>query len=257
MKVKEDNAIDENFFKVVSFVDPITKKSLEKSFKDEIKAAKFIDEDEVILIRGKEDEIPIAFKSSPIIDNEGYVLGNVIVFRDIIKQKEKQKKLKKYASTDKMTGAFNRRMGLIYLNKEIKYAKNNNIPLSVCFIDVNNLKKINDNLGHKKGDELLIKLTQVINDNIRESDALARFGGDEFLLIFPEINKKSAEKVWQRINKGLKKVEEEKLFEISVSHGIVECVKGCDFSAEDLISLADERMYEEKKNKKSGEIRDE
>ena len=86
-------------------------------------------------------------------------------------------------------------MGLIFLNKEIEYAKNNNSSLSVCFVDVNNLKEINDNLGHATGDELLIKLTQVLKNNIRESDAVARFGGDEFLLIFPNIKREAAEKI--------------------------------------------------------------
>lgn len=149
-------------------------------------------------------------------------------------------------------------MGLIFLNKEIEYAKNNNSSLSVCFVDVNNLKEINDNLGHATGDELLIKLTQVLKNNIRESDAVARFGGDEFLLIFPNIKREAAEKIWERIKNELNRINKakESQFNISVSHGIVECEDGCSSSAEKLISIADEKMYKEKQMIKKGEITD-
>ncbi len=255
---KEIDVLGKKCFKELNLLDPITSKSLEEGLRDEIKTGKIVEEDEIILKISENKSLPIAFKSSPIKDSNGNIFGSVIVFRDIIKQKEKQEKLKEYASTDKLTGTFNRRMGLIFLNKEIEYAKKNNSNLSVCFVDVNNLKEINDNLGHATGDELLIKLTQVLKNNVRESDAVVRFGGDEFLLIFPNIKKEAAEKIWKRIKSELNRINniKDNQFNISVSHGIVECEDGCSSSAEKLISIADEKMYKEKQMIKKGEITD-
>ena len=255
---KEKNIINENFFEIVNLLDPITNNSLEKNLKDEIRAGEFTEEGEVILKRSEKESIPVAFKSTPLKDDKGNVFGSVIVLRNIRKQKEKEEELKKQASKDKLTEVFNRRMGLIYLNKEIEYAKNNKSNLSVCFLDVNNLKEINDNLGHSAGDEVLKNVAKIMKSNIRENDAVARFGGDEFLLIFPGINKITAEKIWQRIKSEFNKINQsdEYKFEISVSHGIVECGHSCNLSADDLINKADKKMYKEKKKLKDGEVRD-
>lgn len=255
---KEKNIIGKKFFEIIKLLDPITGNSLEKNLKDEIFAGEFTEEGEVILKRGKNNSIPIAFKSSPLKDNNSSIFGSVIVIRDIRKQKEKEEELKKRASNDKLTGVFNRRMGIIYLNKEIEYARDNDSNLSVCFLDVNNLKEINDNFGHSTGDKLLKQVAEIADKNIRENDAIARFGGDEFLLIFPGINAETADKIWQRIKDEFDKrnQSEEYEFEISVSHGIVECGQKCNLSADELINQADKKMYREKNKMKDGEIRD-
>jgi diguanylate cyclase (GGDEF)-like protein len=120
---------------------------------------------------------------------------------------------------------------------------------------VDKLKYINDHLGHKIGDELLVNVTKIIKENIREMDSLARIGGDEFLIVFPNCDEEKAEEIWQRITKDFKKFNEKnKSYSIKASHGISHFNVANNKNADELITEADEKMYKEK-NKKGGERR--
>ena len=127
-----------------------------------------------------------------------------------------------FSEYDNMTKVYNRRAGLHILSKVYKEAKRKSSDLSICFIDVNGLKNVNDALGHEKGDELLKTVVDYINSSIRNTDLVARLGGDEFLMILPDSNREIAETIWQRVtalineenNKGGRE------YIISVSHGI-------------------------------------
>ena len=105
-------------------------------------------------------------------------------------------------------------------------------------------------LGHKDGDELLKTVTEVIKAQIRESDFIARMGGDEFLVVFSRIDGDLAEQIWKRIVEALNKInaEEDRNYLISVSHGIVSCGanKTCA-TTDSMIQAADEKMYDEKR----------
>jgi diguanylate cyclase (GGDEF)-like protein len=166
-----------------------------------------------------------------------------------------QLELSKKTTYDSLTNTYNRRMILQILEQNIKLSKRENKPISVCFIDVDKLKYINDHLGHKIGDELLVNVTKIIKENIREMDSLARIGGDEFLIVFPNCAEEKAEEIWQRITKDFKKFNEKnKSYSIEVSHGISHFNVANNKNADELITEADEKMYKEK-NKKGGERR--
>ncbi|MFW6134948.1 MAG: GGDEF domain-containing protein [Elusimicrobiota bacterium] len=175
--------------------------------------------------------------------------------RQIVKKnkeiEEEKRSITHFASTDLLTGIYNRRMGMELLGKEIKAAKRRNSFLSICFLDVDGLKEINDQYGHQEGDRLLIKISETIKNNIRGSDIFCRMGGDEFLVILPDSKEEEAEEVWQRIIIGFNNVNQTKEFPYSlqVSHGIVEFQKGFFEEGKEidgLIELADKKMYQEK-----------
>jgi diguanylate cyclase (GGDEF)-like protein len=129
------------------------------------------------------------------------------------------------------------------------------IEISLCFIDVNGLKQVNDILGHKMGDELLQSVTAVIQSAIRENDFVARMGGDEFIIVFSGIGKEVAEKIWDRICDIFKEINEteNRPYAISVSHGIVSCDKDSkQISADEFIKQADALMYKQKRVMKQG-----
>ncbi len=150
---------------------------------------------------------------------------------------------------DSLTGLYNRRMGTKRVEDILSYNDRRKMQMSLCFIDVNGLKEVNDKLGHKMGDELLVTVSGVIKDSIRFMDFAARMGGDEFIILFYGIGKEDSEKVWKRITRNFDRInrEENRKYVISVSHGIVSCDKDApSCNTDELIKIADELMYKEK-----------
>ncbi len=156
--------------------------------------------------------------------------------------------LKMSAIRDYLTGLLTRTFFFNeYLPREIKRAKRSEKPISVILMDVDDFKLINDIYGHKKGDEVLRKLSKAIQRSVRGSDAAVRFGGDEILIVLPETDRKGAEAVLKRIKGNLKKISEKSL-PISISAGIAVWDGTKDF--EHVIEKADKRMYKNKESKK-------
>lgn len=166
-------------------------------------------------------------------------------------------KIKYHADHDSLTKTYNRRAGLRMLEE---YFENENRrktkELSICFIDVNGLKQVNDILGHKYGDELILTVIKITKEIIREEDFIIRIGGDEFLLVFMGIDTKIAEVIWERILEKINEinVKEKRKYLISVSHGIVDSEMFGERIIDKIIKKADEKMYEEKKELKKNDF---
>ena len=168
------------------------------------------------------------------------------------KRKSALKKVEEFATYDAMTGLLNRRVGLLFLEKEIKNANRKGTPFTIGYIDINDLKIANDTYGHEEGDFLILTSTRFIKESIRETDTLCRLGGDEFFAILRECTIEQAEKIWQ---KAVEKIDnfngkELKPYQISLSHGFVQFNPGEDKTADQLITEADARMYIEKEKYK-------
>ena len=195
----------------------------------------------------EEYTIPVRNYSKEVIRLDG-------IITDITERKEAKEKLKEHAYYDALTGVYNRHIGLQILEKE-KRQLSPEQRLSVCFVDINNLKTVNDNYGHKEGDRLIKLVAMTIDREIRNSDTLIRLGGDEFLICFPNCNADWADKIWQRIKKKFTLINQKtnKPYQISASHGIAEYQGDQEVAVEELIISADEKMYEEKKVMKEEE----
>lgn len=164
-----------------------------------------------------------------------------------------EEKLKYFAAIDTLTGLYNRGMGLTFLENEIKSIRRNSGVFSICYIDVNGLKDVNDNFGHSEGDELLVIVSKFIKNFTRENDILCRLGGDEFIILFPNTIKENAEEIMGRILFNINIENEKKLrpYDISFSYGVVQ-VDGDDHKGiDDIIQIADAKMYEDKKRYKN------
>lgn len=159
----------------------------------------------------------------------------------------KKARIKFYSEYDLMTGAFNRRAGLERLEKRAQQRRGEDAGCSICFIDVNGLKAVNDTLGHEAGDELILTVLSIVKESIRDGDYIIRMGGDEFIIAFDGIGIDQAEAVWQRIVDRIDAVNAggKLRFPVSVSHGIVELAFG--ESLDEAIQKADGKMYEEKR----------
>ncbi|MDZ7671702.1 MAG: diguanylate cyclase [Halanaerobiales bacterium] len=221
----------------------IFKKLLDKICKESETIKK---EDVKLISFGK--ETPIDLTLSPIESKDNNLLGIVMVISDITLKKKHEEKLQKLADTDRLTDIMNRRMGLQYLDKQVARVKRENISLTVCFIDVNGLKNVNDTYGHNEGDKLLKIVANILKGNIRETDAIARLGGDEFLLILSDFNKEEVSEVWNRIEEKINiwNKNSDKPYNISLSRGFAQKVKGDGLSSDKLIEKADKKMYEDK-----------
>ena len=168
-----------------------------------------------------------------------------------IQRKQLEEKLEKSAHFDVLTGACNRGHGMILLKQQIKLAHRKKHPMLLAYIDIDKFKYINDAFGHKEGDEILQEVAKLFKITLREIDIICRVGGDEFLLIFPDSSFNDAPLIRKRLNKNLEKLNQtiDKPYKIGFSVGVSSYNPDNPQSIDELIGIADERMYEEKKKK--------
>ena len=177
------------------------------------------------------------------------LLISIIIAVLVVLNKNEKDKIKYFSEYDVMTGVYNRRSGFEKLSQLYKNTGKENGIFSVCFIDINGLKEVNDALGHEAGDELILSVISGIKKNIRQHDFVARLGGDEFLIIFEGLNEINSEEIWQRIKADFSKINtlENRKYLISVSHGIEAFQYYSAEFIDEIINHADEKMYREKR----------
>lgn len=159
------------------------------------------------------------------------------------------KKLTNLSLEDELTGVGNRRALMHFLEKQVQQAKRYSQNLSVAMIDLDFFKKINDIYGHPVGDLFLKHVTFCFTETIRKSDYVFRLGGDEFFLMFPNINLQQCLYAIKNIFRFSKKtpfIFEDKEIPISLSIGLTQLYD--DDSLESLLNRADKRLYEAKES---------
>jgi len=166
----------------------------------------------------------------------------------LTQKKELLAELEKKALYDPLTGLFNRHALIEFLIREIERVKREKgEKLFIIFLDLDNFKQVNDLYGHKKGDEVLKQVAQLLKTHFRKYDIVARFGGDEFMVVVRNREKGEVEEILKKLQRRIEEIF--KNFEISVSYGIaVAPDDGTDLDK--LITLADKRMYRMKENHK-------
>ena len=175
-----------------------------------------------------------------------------------LKLRQSNIRLAQLATLDQLTGLYTKQTAIFTLKKELDYANRNGTQVAVCFIDMNNFKQINDHYGHTVGDTALAKVAKRLMESVRPEDIIARFGGDEFIIIFRGKDTgtdyhNTVERIKAVLNVPAR-LSNHVVADISASVGLaVYPVNGK--GVEELISYADKAMYEEKakfkKNEKS------
>ncbi len=161
-------------------------------------------------------------------------------------------KLKIMAYHDSLTGLLNRRVMEAILNREIARSKRYRIPLSLVFVDVDRFKYVNDTYGHDTGDELLKYLAALFLEMSRETDIVARYAGDEFVLILPETDTNKAITMMNRLQTHLDRRpldNGKKIIQFSISFGVVSTETMDIPSANIMLKMADNALYQMKKEK--------
>jgi diguanylate cyclase (GGDEF)-like protein/PAS domain S-box-containing protein len=185
---------------------------------------------------------------SPIYDEDGDWDGGVVVYKDITDRKKYEEKLKHLALHDPLTGLPNRTYFSQILNIEMKRAKTSKNLLSVFILDIDHFKDINDTFGHDIGDELLKEFASCVKTALRKNDIIARMGGDEFLILLPDLmDKKNVIEIADRIQRSLQNgltAKKEKL-QITCSIGIA-LNNQFDLEEITIIKQADLALYKAK-----------
>ncbi len=199
----------------------------------------------------------------PLFDETGNVTVAICISKNITELKHAEEMLRYYATTDEFTGFVNRRTGLAILEKIHEFSLRHSKPFTICYVDINDLKIVNDTYGHAEGDELISTACEAMKESIRQMDTLCRMGGDEFLILFPECDLADAEQVWDRIMERLDDYNSHSLkpYRVSMSHGILQYSPSSRDTIESLLSRVDALMYREKrdykKRREGGELKEE
>jgi diguanylate cyclase (GGDEF)-like protein len=160
----------------------------------------------------------------------------------------------KLYTTDPLTGLYNRRFLNEFLHKELELSKRYQRQLSLAIADIDDFKKLNDTYGHVAGDAILKSLARIMLKNIRDADILSRYGGEEFVIVMPEINKETAAHAAGRLREKISMEEiaipDGGRITITISLGIASFPEDGDSSV-DLLIAADDRLYKAKKEGKN------
>lgn len=173
-----------------------------------------------------------------------FIYFNFKLKKEITKRKEIEQQLSELANKDSLTNIFNRRKIEELCETELLRVQRYKEDLSIIFFDINSFKIINDSLGHHLGDEVLVKISSVIEKNIRNIDSLGRWGGDEFLIILPQTNLSQTKNIISHLEKQLTKIQYSKSINVTCSFGIASCEQ--NDTLDSLLKKADESMYKEK-----------
>jgi len=180
---------------------------------------------------------------SPIVNGINQIEYFVAVMVDVTETKQKQETLETLATIDPLTEVLNRRTVVQILEREIAIAVKEKTPLSLAYVDLNELKSINDHFGHKKGDELIQLFCRFVKDQIRETDTLCRMGGDEFMIIFPGCAVPCAFDTLTQIHESFIHGSKDEISHHGFSFGIGEYDPNLKLSVDRFISFADKKMY--------------
>ena len=163
-----------------------------------------------------------------------------------------QEKLLRMSVTDELTGLYNRRGFFTLVEQLVKLSNRQKNVLYLLFADLDNLKTINDIYGHETGDQVIIETATILRDSFRDSDIIARIGGDEFIVVLAGTTEDGTAIATSRLyqNVALHNAKKKRPHALSISVGIAKYDAEVPCSIDELIRQADKSMYEQKMRKK-------
>jgi diguanylate cyclase (GGDEF)-like protein/PAS domain S-box-containing protein len=180
----------------------------------------------------------------PLRDSNGSILGCIGVALDITERKKTEEEIRHQATHDGLTGLVNYREFYGSLEKEVLRAERSHHSFGLLLLDLDDLKGINDRLGHLAGNRALRRLARVMKENCRASDIAARYGGDEFAILLIDADAERAQQIAQRIANRLSEQPDEPRLSVSIGSAVY---PEDGQSPQDLLEAADRRLYRNKK----------
>lgn len=188
--------------------------------------------------------------AAPLVNPDGSI-SKLEILHDITFRKQIEEGLQTAAVTDELTGLLNRRGFFTLFEQHRNLAERNKKKMSLLYVDVDGLKAINDDLGHKEGDKALVDTAKILRGTFRKSDVIARIGGDEFAVLLTEPSETENEGVIIKHLRNQLKAHNKKsrgAYELLFSMGIAQYNAEHSCSIDELLSRADNLMYANKKD---------
>jgi diguanylate cyclase (GGDEF)-like protein/PAS domain S-box-containing protein len=223
-----------------------------KKFIKELKRKKFVRNREILLQKKDGKSIWVSVYARAQFNDKGQVKWIDGVLEDITKRKQKEDQLRALSLIDDLTGLYNRRGFMTLAEHQLKIASRKKKAVILLFIDLDNLKAINDEFGHSIGDRALIEMTNILKATFRKYDIIARIGGDEFVVLTSETGATRAKDLYIRLQTSLESFNKKtKLpFVLKLSIGWAHHNPEKPQTVNKLLSMADRSMYRHKQSKK-------
>ncbi|HSB07683.1 MAG TPA: diguanylate cyclase, partial [Thermodesulfobacteriota bacterium] len=208
----------------------------------------------VMVMTGHADEHPagsaVAAGAREFIKKPFSVDEFMIRFNKMMRERRVEEALQALSLTDELTGLYNRRRFFVLTEQCLKLAVRTKKRPLLLFIDMDNLKRINDHYGHAEGDQALIQLSKILKKTFRESDIVARIGGDEFVVLV-ESPDEHGEIPMSRLHENLREYNAQgsRRYTLSISVGMAQFDPEYPTSTDELLSEADGSMYEQKRKR--------
>lgn len=197
------------------------------------------------LITRNGETIPIEDSAAPIRDSQGQIIGAVLVFHDVSHARAMATRLSHQANHDALTGLINRHAFESRLQQVLASAQQENTQHTLCYMDLDQFKIVNDTCGHMAGDELLRQLAVELRAKVRNADSLARLGGDEFGLLLEGCTLDQAEQLTEKLLQTVRDfrfIWQEQTFAVGVSIGLVG-INADSIGLAEIMSAADSACY--------------
>ncbi len=203
---------------------------------------------EAVRYRKDGSSVDVIVAGSPILVGDE-LIGVVAVYTDITERKRAEEQLAYLATHDPLTGVPNRLGFFTLTEQQLKTANRTKTKMLLLFADFDHLKWINDTLGHPEGDRALIEVADVLTETFRESDIIARIGGDEFVVLAVETDEATPEILTTRLQEKLeaRNARGDLRYKLSISVGIARYDPESPCSIDELLAQADRAMYEQKR----------
>lgn len=182
---------------------------------------------------------------SGIYNEAGQFIGMLGVTRDISERKLMEAEIRRLSVTDKLTQSFNRLKLDESLEQQFEWSQNDGVPFAIMILDIDHFKRVNDSFGHQVGDQVLIELVAILNDNVRTGDVVGRWGGEEFLLILPDTQLEAAGRLAERLRQAVAAYGFGRAGQVTISIGVA-AFEQRDRSPESIVSRADQALYRAK-----------
>lgn len=210
---------------------------------------------EVELLKKNGDRLSVLVSGVPRFEN-GRFAGSLGIFTDVTERKKLEREVRELSLRDELTRLLNRRGFFEFAPQTFKYAERLKKRLILLYADLDDFKEANDRLGHQEGDRLLVDVGLIIKKSFREGDLVARFGGDEFVVLAMETSRATPKTLRERLEERVElyngRTKADRGYRLTLSIGVAFWDPEFPAALDDLIAQADARMYEDKKTRKNG-----